>query len=65
MCQLLANYKYFISYRILSYHDIDNLRKRSMQTPFDFEEDVIDATTDQTAGSGHFEHMLRNECSFI
>ena len=55
-------------------HDFDDLRKRLMQTWFDFDQDIIDATIDQWrdrlrsrvhAGGGHFEHMLWNECSFL
>ena len=48
--------------------DIDDLRKRLMQTWFDFDEGIIDATIDQWhrlsetmytyAGGEHFEHML-------
>jgi len=43
--------------------DIDDPRKRLMQTRFGFEQDVIDAATEQArnrvrAGVGHFEHML-------
>ena len=47
-------------------HDIDNLRKRLMQTWFDFDEN-IDAANNQwrdhlrsrvRAGGGHFKHML-------
>jgi len=55
-------------------HYIDNLRKRFMQSWFDFDQNIIDAAIDQWrdrlrscvhAGGGHFEHMLCNECSFI
>jgi len=44
-------------------HDIDNLRKRLMQTWFDFDQDITDAAIDQgrdhlrsrvRAGGGHF-----------
>jgi len=52
-------------------HDIDDLHKRLMQTWFDFDQDIIDAVIDQWrnrlrscvhASSGHFEHLLLNEC---
>jgi len=55
-------------------HDVDDLRKRLMQTWFHFDQDIIDDTIDQWrdrlkscvhAGDGHFEHMLSHECSFI
>jgi len=48
-------------------HGIDDLRKRLMQTWFDFDQDIIDTATDQwrdhltscvRAGGGNFEHML-------
>ena len=54
--------------------DIGDLRKRLMQTWFDFEENVIDAAIVKWrdrlrsfvhAGGGHFEHMLWNYCSFV
>jgi len=47
--------------------DIDDLQIRLIQTWYDFEQNVIDAATDQwrdslrscvRAGGGHFEHML-------
>jgi len=47
--------------------DIDDLQKCLMQTWFDFEQNFIEAATDQwcdrlrscvRAGGGHFEHML-------
>jgi len=55
-------------------HDIDDLRKRFMQTWFDFEQDIINAAIDQwrdrlrscvRADGGHFAHLLWHECSFI
>jgi len=55
-------------------HVIDNLWKFLMQTCFDFDQDIINAATDQwrdplrscvRAGGGHFEHMLWHEWSFI
>ena len=55
-------------------HDIDDLRKRFMQTWFDFEQDIINAAIDQwrdrlrscvRADGGHFERMLWPKCSFI
>jgi len=48
-------------------HDIDNLRKCLMQTWFDFDQDITDATIDQwcdhlrsyvCADGGHFEHTF-------
>ena len=51
----------------LSIRDIDDLRKRSRQTWFDFEQNVFDVVIEQwrdrlrsrvRAGGGHFEHML-------
>jgi len=44
--------------------DIDDPRKRLMQTRFGFEQDVIDAATEQArnrvrADVGHFEHALK------
>ena len=48
-------------------HDIDDLRKRLMQTWFDFDQDITDTAIDQwrdhlrscvRAGGGHFEHMF-------
>jgi len=44
-------------------HDIDDLRKRSMQTWSDFDQDIIDAAIDHLrscvhAGGGQFEHIL-------
>ena len=50
-------------------HDIDDLRKRLMQTSVGFDQDIIDAAIGQCrdrlrscvrAGGGHFEHMFRN-----
>jgi len=47
--------------------DIDDLRKRLMQTWFDFDQELIDAAVDQwrdrlrscvRSGGGHFGHML-------
>jgi len=55
-------------------HDIDDLRKRLMETWFDLTSNIIDATIDQwqdnmrscvCAGDGHFKHMLWNEPSFM
>jgi len=54
--------------------DIYDLQKYSMQTWVDFEQNVIEAATDQwrdslrscmRAGGRHFEHMLRNYCLFV
>jgi len=54
--------------------DVDDLRKRLMQTWFDFDQYIIGAATHQWreglrscvhAGGGHFEYMLWNECSVI
>jgi len=48
-------------------NDIDDLRKRLMQTWFDFDQNITDAAVDQWcdhlksrvhAGGGHFEHMF-------
>jgi len=48
-------------------HNIDDLRKRLMQTWFDFDQDIIDTAIDQWrdhlrscvhANGGHFEHMF-------
>jgi len=48
-------------------HDIDDVRKRLMQTWFDFDQDITDTAIDQwrdhlrscvRAGGGHFEHMF-------
>jgi len=48
-------------------HDVNNPRECWMQMWSDFDQDIIDATTDQwcdrlrscvRAGGGHFEHML-------
>jgi len=48
-------------------HDVGDLRKRLIQTWFDFDQDIIDAKIDQWrdrlrscvhAGGGHFEHVL-------
>jgi len=56
------------------YETIQNvLRKRLMQTWFDFDQDIIDAVTNQQRDylrlcvrvGGHFEHMFWHECSFI
>jgi len=55
-------------------HDVEDVRKRMMQTWLAFDQDFIDVTTDQCrdrlrscvhAGGGHIEHMLWNEHSFI
>ena len=54
--------------------DIDDLQKRSTQTWFDCEQNVIDAAIDQWhdrlkscmhAGGGNFRRMLWNYCSFV
>jgi len=54
--------------------DIYDLQKCLMQTWVDFEQNVIEAATDQWHDSlrscmhavgGHFEHMLRNHCLFL
>ena len=51
-------------------HDVDDVQKRLMQTWFDFDQDITDATIEEwrdrlrscvRAGGGCFEH----ECSFI
>jgi len=48
-------------------HDIDNLRKRLIETWFDFDQDITDSAIDQwlyhlrscvQAGDGDFEHMF-------
>ena len=48
-------------------HNVIVVQKRLMQTWFDFDQDIIGATSDQSrdrirscvrTGSGHFEHML-------
>jgi len=47
-------------------HDIDDLRKRLMQTWLDFDQDIINTAIDQwhdhlrscVRAGGHFEHML-------
>ena len=44
-------------------HDIDDLRKRLMQTWSDFDQEIIDAEIDHlrscvNAGGGQFEHIL-------
>jgi len=53
---------------------ICDLQKCLTQTWVDFEQNVIEAAIDQwrdslrlcvRAGGGHFEHMLRNYCSFV
>jgi len=54
--------------------DIDDLHRRMSKTWFDFEQDIIDTAIDrwrdglrscESAGSGHFEHIIWNERSFI
>jgi len=54
--------------------DINDLQKCLTQTWVDFEQNVIEAAIDQwrdslrscmRAGSGHFEHMLRNYCLIV
>jgi len=54
--------------------DICDLQKCLTQTWVDFEQNVIEAATDQwhdslrscmRAGDGQFEHMLRNYCLFV
>jgi len=44
-------------------HDIDDLRKRLIQTWFDFNQHIIDTAIDQQrghlrAGRGHLKHIL-------
>jgi len=48
-------------------NDIDDLKKRLMQTCFDFDRNIIDVRLRSCvyAGGGHFERMLSHECSFI
>jgi len=55
-------------------YDINDLQKRMMQTWIDSEQNVMEAAIDQWCDSlrscvhgrgGHFEHMLRNYCSFV
>jgi len=54
--------------------DVYDLQKCLPQTSVDFEQNIIEAAIDQLrdslrscmrAGGGHFEHMLRNYCSFV
>jgi len=55
----------------INIRDNDDLRKRLMQTWFDFDQDITDTAIDQwrdhlrscvRAGGGHFEHMVWHKC---